>query len=617
MCGIVGFYGQGDKQILEKMAKSLDYRGPDDEGFFIDNTVGLGHQRLTIIDLSSSGRQPMANEDGKIQLVFNGEIYNYKELKKDLTKKGHSFKSQTDSEVVVHQYEEDGLKCFSKLNGMFALAIWDSREKKLILSRDRYGQKPLYWTENKNSLIFSSELKALFFHPLVKKEIDPLACFQYFSFDYVPQPRTIFKNINKLENGQILVFHQEKVELEKYYQFNLEESDTNFNSALNEFEKIIADSVKKRLIADVPVGVFLSGGIDSSTVAYFAKKQKKEIETFSIGFSQKSFDESYYALKAANFLKTKHYHYKFQPDDLIKVIPEIIDKLDEPFGDSSILPTYLLSGFTCKKVKVALAGDGGDELLMGYPNHQVQKIISLFRLDKFKTNINIAEVLENILPVSSKNLTLFYKAKRYSHSLAFNGLWRDFLSIGGYLNNIDGLFNFKIDKSELFNFSNNFLEDFQDASYLKKINLLLLKYYLTDNILFKADRASMYHGLEVRAPFLDYRLADFSNSLPLHWKLKGLKSKYILKCLMKDKLPKEIVYRKKKGFGVPLTLWFRKELKNFLIDNLSKKEINKFGLINYQETKKLINQHLKKERDNRKVLWNLIIFQNWLKRYYV
>ncbi len=614
MCGIAGYIGSGDREILKKMINPIKHRGPDDKGFYLKKDVGLGIRRLSIIDLIT-GKQPIYNEDKSIVIIFNGEIYNFQEVKKDLISKGHRFYTNSDTEVIVHQYEEEGENCFKKLNGMFALAIWDARQETLILARDRYGQKPLYWSKINNTLIFASEMKSILAHPLIVKELNHLSVHQYFSFDYVPQPFTIFKNIYKLENGSILIFKNNKVDIKKFYEIKVDEKEIDFKSASIDLEELLEDSIKKRLIADVPLGIFLSGGIDSSTIAYFAKKQKKNIKTFSIGFKEKTFDESIYAKQVAGLLKTKHYHREFEPKDLLRIIPEVIEKLDEPFGDPSILPTYLLSKFTREKVKVALGGDGGDELLMGYPNHQVQKIIYLLKLHKLKLKGGWAGILEKLLPVSNKNLTFSYKAKRYGHSFGFPGLYRDFLNIGGYFKKIEDLFKFKINSEELFNFADDFLEDYRGKNYLEEINLLFSKYYLQDDILFKADRAGMYNSLEIRTPFLDFRLADFINSLPLDYKLRGLETKYILKKLMEDKLPKNVIYRKKKGFGVPLTKWLKEDLRDYMLKTLSQKEIDKFGLINYQMVEKLIQGHIKNKRDNRKILWNLIIFQNWCKNY--
>ncbi|MBU1255903.1 asparagine synthase (glutamine-hydrolyzing), partial [Patescibacteria group bacterium] len=327
MCGLAGYVGKGDKGILEKMTRSLKYRGPNDEGFFIQDGIGLGHQRLSIIDLSDRGRQPISNEDGTIKVVFNGEIYNFQELRKELIYKGHKFKSQTDSEVIVHQYEENGVDCFKKFNGMFAIAVWDSHQKKLILARDRYGQKPLYWTLINHILIFASEIKSILLHPLVKKELNHLAVYQYFSFDYVPQPQTIFKNIYKLTNGSFLVFENNQVSLNEYYKIEISEEKIDFQSSVENLGKLLENSVRKRLIADVPIGVFLSGGIDSSTIAYFAKKYKQDIKTFSIGFDEPSFDESSYAQQMAKYLKTEHYHQKFNSKDLLNIITSSIEPL--------------------------------------------------------------------------------------------------------------------------------------------------------------------------------------------------------------------------------------------------------------------------------------------------
>jgi len=615
MCGIAGYVGFGNKDILKKMTDSIKYRGPDNEGFFVNNDVGLGMRRLSIIDLSS-GNQPIYNEDKSIVVIFNGEIYNFQELKKDLIARGHRFYTKSDTEIVVHQYEERGENCFKDLNGMFAVAIWDIKKRRLILARDRYGEKPLYWSLKNKTLIFASELKSVLVHPLIKKDLNHLAIYQYFSFDYVPQPFTIFKDIYKLENGSFLIFDESKVSLGKFYKIETTETKIDFKVALKNLEELLEDSVKIRLIADVPLGIFLSGGIDSSTIAYFAKKQKKDIETFSIGFSEKTFDESRYANQVADLLKTNHHHREFKPNDLLDAIPEIIGKLDEPFGDSSILPTYLLSKFAREKVKVVLGGDGGDELLMGYPNHRVQKILYLLGLNNlnFKKN-NCAEIAERILSVSDKNLTYSYKIKRYAHSIAFPALYRDFLNIGGYLNKIKNLFRFDIELEQPFVFADKFLIDYDKCSYLEKINLLFLKYYLEDDILFKADRASMYNSLEIRAPFLDFRLADFINSLPLEYKLHGLTTKYILKESMKSKLPNNIIYRKKKGFGIPLTAWLKRDIKEYTAKILNQKEIDKFGLIDYSFVKNIIEEHVNNKRDNRKIIWNLIIFQNWCKNY--
>ncbi len=614
MCGIAGYVGTGNEEVLKKMTDTINYRGPDDNGFYLENDVGLGMRRLSVIDLKT-GKQPIFNENKEIAMVFNGEIYNFQELRNNLIARGHKFYTNSDTEVIIHQYEEDAEKCFEKLNGMFSLAIWDKPKRKLILARDRYGEKPLYWSKSENTLIFSSEIKGILAHPLVRKDLSHLAIYQYFSFDYVPQPFTIFKEINKLENGTFLIFKDNQIAIEKFYNIKIDKSKISFQESKIKLENLLNDAVSKRLISDVPLGIFLSGGIDSSVITYFAKKNREDIKTFSVGFEEKSFDETFYAKQAADYLKTNHTHIKFSSKDLLEIIPKIIEKLDEPFGDPSILPTYLLSKFVRENVTVALGGDGGDELFMGYPNHQIQKLVNLFGLKNLKSKIAYVNSLEKIFPVSNKNLVFSYKLKKYAHSLFFPGLYRDFLNIGGYVRDIDNLFKFKINQEEIFKFADEFLEEYRGYNYQEKINILFQKYYLEDDILFKVDRASMYNSLEVRAPFLDFRLADFINSLPLKYKLRGLTGKYILREVMKNKLPKSIINRKKKGFGIPLTMWLKKDLKNYMLETLNRKDIDSFGIINYDFVEKLINDHLNNKKDNRKIIWNLIIFQNWCKNY--
>lgn len=613
MCGIAGFIGQGNKEILRLMTEEIRHRGPDEEGFFIKDDVFFGHRRLSIIDLST-GSQPMFNEDKSITLIFNGEIYNFQDLKKQLS--GHSFKTLSDTEVIIHGYEEWGEKVFEKLNGMFAIAVWDDKNKKLILGRDCFGEKPLYWSKINDIIIFSSELKSILKHPLIHKKLNLSSVYRFFSFDYIPQPYTIFNNIFKLENGSFLVAEKGKeISVKTFYEIKIAEKKIDFNSAVNNLEKLLTNSVAQRLIADVPVGVFLSGGIDSSVIAYFAKKEKDDIKTISAGFEEKSFDESFYAKKVSSYLKTEHFHKNFTSKEIIEAIPDVMEKLDEPFGDPSIMPSYLLSKFARENVKVVLGGDGGDELFMGYPNHQVQKMLHFIGLSKSVFKTNYAKVLKRILPVADENLTFSYKIQRYSESLRFPPLFRDFLNIGGYFKGMENLFKSQTKNEDLFDFTNNFLKKYEDKNYLERISLLFQKYYLEDDILFKIDRASMYNGLEVRAPFLDLRLTDFVNSLPLEYKLRRFKTKYILKELMKNKLPKEIIHRKKKGFGVPLSKWLKKELKDYMLKTLSSSEINKFGLLKYEEVKKLISEHLNEKKDNRKIIWNLIIFQNWCDKY--
>src|SRR3989338_459018 len=611
MCGLAGFLGQGNREILGKMTSAVKHRGPDDEGFYNFENLYLGHRRLSIIDLSL-GHQPLSNEDKTVWIIFNGEIYNFLELRKGLEKKGHKFKTQTDTEVIVHLYEEEGESFLNKLNGMFALALWDQKEKKIILARDRLGQKPLYYSLVNNTLVFGSELKVLLEHPLIKREIDLDELNKYLIYEYAPAPKTIIKGVKKLEPGQFLIFENNQI---KFCQLE------NTKNYLIEFENLLEDSVKKRLIADVPLGVFLSGGLDSSTIAYFAQKNSSaKIKTFSIGFTDKSFDESIHAKEVAKFLKTEHYHQTFTPNDLLSLIDDVSEINDEPFADASVIPTSLLSKFTRERVKVALAGDGGDELLAGYPPFQDLKFVKLFR--KFPQLLRkIIQGMVDYLPVSFNNFSFDFRVKRILSGYDFSPEIQNQIWLGSFLpKENQKLFSketvSQIDFNESFLITQKLIEEVKKEPLENRLIYLYLKQYLADDILVKADRASMFASLEVRAPFLDYRLVEFINSLPYHLKLKGFKTKYILKRLMKNKLPENIINRPKKGFGLPIAKWLTNELKDFAFDLLSEKKIKEQGIFNYSEIKKLLDEHVNKKADHRKKIWTLLMFQEWYRRWY-
>ena len=616
MCGIAGFTGGGNRSDLENMIAAIKHRGPDNTGFFECGNIFMAHSRLSILDLSPAGHQPMKCGDDSVVVSYNGEIYNFKELREGLKKKGHKFLSDTDTEVVVYLYKEYGEDCFKMLNGMFALAVYDKSKEKIILARDRLGEKPLYWSFKNNVLIFSSEICSIINHPFISKDLDMLAVYQFFAFDYTPQPKTVFKDIKKLENGQLLIYEKREVLLKKFYNLSVREIKISEKEAADKLFNMLDEAVKIRLISDAPLGVFLSGGIDSSAIAYFAAKHKPGIKTFSIGFDEKSFDESRWAKQAASYLKTEHYHRQFSAEDMIDSLPEIFSKIDEPFGDPSLLPTFLLSRFAKEQVTVALGGDGGDELFMGYPNYKAQKFLNFTGLKKIKISGLPAKILMKFLPYSSKNMAGSFMVQRALMSGKFPAHLRDFAAIGGYHSSFEELFRFGAEKEkELFYFAEEFLKDKKDLDYLSKITLLFQKYYLSDNILFKTDRANMYNSLETRAPFLDYRLVDFANSLPSSFKLKWFKSKYIFKKAMENKLPDRIIHRKKKGFGIPLAGWLRGELRDYMFKSLSENNINEIGFIDYGIVRRLIEEHLSSKMDNKKILWNLIVFQNWHSRF--
>jgi len=622
MCGIAGYVGQGNEDTLRKMSGVLSYRGPDDQGFFINRHVGLAHNRLSIIDLSPLGHQPMANEDNSIQIIFNGEIYNYQDLKKDLLATGrHQFKSQTDTEVILHLYEDLGTDCFAKLNGMFALAIWDETKQALILARDRLGKKPLYWTISQNTIIFASEPKAILSHPLVRPELDLSALNKYLLYEYIPTPHSIFKNLHKLEPGHYLVFQNNTlVKKEKFWDISFNcsanESPITLAQAQTKLDDILTKAVNSRLVSDVPLGIFLSGGLDSSTVAYYATRGGQKIKTFSIGFQEPSFDESRYAREVAAYLGTKHHEKFFRVAEALDLVPHVFSLLDEPLADASILPTFLLAKFTREKVTVALGGDGGDELFCGYDTFIAHRLAKYYDYLPSWLKHSLIEKIIPLLPVSHHNLSLDFKAKKFISGYYGPLNYRNQRWLGSF----DRLEREQLFKPEIWQelqSQNEFIDLDQlllplcTQPYFNRLIYTYLRTYLMDDILVKVDRASMYNSLEVRAPFLDYRLVDFVNSLPLKFKFKGLTTKYILRKLMADKLPASIINRKKKGFGLPLSGWLSGALKPLLLDIFSESAIKRAGLFNYSYLQKLLTDHFAKRRDNRKLLWTLTVFELW------
>lgn len=619
MCGITGFVGEGKNEDLERMIGTLSHRGPDDKGSHFIDGVGLGHTRLSIIDLSPTGHQPMFSSDKNIGIVFNGEIYNFKELKEDLSKEGYVFKGTSDTEVIIALYQKFGENCFEKMNGMFAIAIYDFIKGDLLISRDRLGKKPLYWALFDKTLIFGSELKALLCHPMCKKEIDINSLNLYLQLDYVPTPKSIFKNIYKLEPATYLSYKSGVVSKKAYWLFESKVSSIDFVDAINGLNEKINMSVKRRLVSDVPIGIFLSGGLDSSTVAYYAQKNTKEkIHTFSIGFSEKSFDESKYALEVSKILKTNHHHKNLSAKDTLDLMPTIADILDEPMADASVIPTYLLSAFAKTSVTVALGGDGGDELFAGYPTFQADKIASIYKILPLFVR-DIIKNLVNILPATENNFGLIFNLKK-----TLNGIESDkFFMHQKWLGSFDGvevsglLKNGNNKPGAVFNYCEEIKSGIKIEDKNNKLLAFYMRTYMMDEVMVKVDRASMKAGLETRSPFLDFELVEYVSTLSYSFKLKGFTTKYILKKLMSGKLPDEIVWRKKKGFGVPLANWLKNELKPLCEDLLSRKNIESQGLFNYEYIAHILDDHFLGKQDNRKKIWNLMVFQMWYKKYYL
>jgi asparagine synthase (glutamine-hydrolysing) len=634
MCGIVGFLTTKtvhipECEILRKMRDVLIHRGPDDAGEYIRPIdekgpfVFLGHRRLSIIDLSG-GHQPLSNEDETIWVVFNGEIYNFQELKSRLENLGHRFKTNSDTEVIAHAYEEYKENCFRYFNGMFAIGIWDEKGKRLILARDRLGKKPLYYSFMNGTFLFASELKAIMLYPDFQRKVDPVSLMKYLFFEFIPCPHTIFKDAKKIPAASYLIWHNQGIDVRQYWSpFDPQKGENNLSEVEAELRmmELLKESVKRRLISDVPLGVFLSGGIDSSAITALAQKEVPgKIKTFSIGFEDPSFDESKYASLASKYIGTEHHEQTMTPADLLNIVPGLPDILDEPMADASILPTYLLSKFTRGYVTVALGGDGGDELFAGYPTYLAHRFAVQY--DRYLGVLHPAiNFFGNLLPVSDDNVSFDFKVKKFLSGIGYpdgirNSVWLGsfpFLEIEKVLSPD---IHAQLHRDQLFEEISIYEGEYPYDDRITKLQYLDLKLYLQESILAKVDRASMAWSLEVRAPFLDHELVEFLIGLPSKLKLKGFTSKYILKKAMRNWLPDEVINRPKKGFGVPIARWVKGPLKELFKDLLLSDRIRREGFLSPHYVTKLLQDHLANKKDNRKQLWTLLVWELWVNRYH-
>ncbi len=628
MCGICGVFSNNQDfmlsaAILQKMTDSIHHRGPDEEGLLRHPQIGLGSRRLSIIDIRG-GQQPIANEDQSIWIVFNGEIYNFRELRRFLKQKNHQFRTQTDTEVILHLYEEVGVACVEHLNGIFSFAIWDSQKQEIFLARDRFGIKPLYYTEVNNQLIFGSELKSLLAHPDVPREIDLISLNEYLSFEYVPTPRTILKDVSRLEPGHFLQYGRNGQRKEQYWNVSLARSELrapvhwrDYSTKLYEQMKA---AVKQELVSDVPVGVLLSGGLDSSAIAaLMVDTYPGRVKSFSIGFQETSFDESSYARLVAEHLGTEHHELVLTSSMAADMVPRIVEFLDEPFGDSSLIPTLLLSQFAAKQVKVVLGGDGGDELFAGYPTLAAHRLIEYYeRTVPWAIRANLAPKILDWFPVSFNNISLDFKLRRFLAGRGVPLQTRHHRWLGSFVED---------EKTQLLqDWLKPVLRDTYAQVYahardcdanlpLNQILYADMKMYLEGDILYKVDRASMAASLEVRVPFLNKDVVNLVTDLPLNLKLRRLTGKYLLKKSFRNVLPSEIINRPKKGFNMPVAHWLNSELRDLTMEMLSKSRVERQGLFQSAYIKQLLDDHFAQRRDNRKLLWSLLIFQLWYARY--
>jgi asparagine synthase (glutamine-hydrolysing) len=639
MCGIAGIISGHnvpvEESVVRSMTDAMRHRGPDDAGVMtMAGPAGsglsavLGHRRQSIIDLSPLGHQPMANEDHTVWITFNGEIYNYKTLRQDLISKGHRFRSETDTEVIVHGYEEYGEKICEKISGMFAFGIWDARVGSLLLARDRFGKKPLYYRCAEGGLSFASELKCFLSLPGFKPELDVRSLSRYLAYEYVPVPHSIYKGIHKLPPGACLVYKNEQLSINPYWDVSFGAQRPvrmSLADAEHDLLDLLKKSVEKRLMSDVALGAFLSGGIDSSAVVALMTEivDSRLVKTFSIGFEDKSFDESPYARAVASHFKTDHREKTFTVSEMFDLLPKVWDFLDEPFADASVLPTYMLSKFTRETVTVALGGDGGDELFAGYDPFLAHRLANAYAacVPGWFTDA-IVSPLVSALPVSPKNMSLDFRLKQFLKGVRFPLSVRNQVWLGAFPQHQQKQLFSKNTREELAGFDvygdiGRSLEGRTFRDWVDEITFMYERFYMGEDILTKVDRASMAVSLEVRTPFLDLEFSEFANSLPSRFKLHGLTRKFILKKALEKKLPREIIYRKKKGFGIPLTQWLRTDLRPVLEDLFSEDRLKQEGLFNVSYVRTLMDEHFQGRRDNRKQLWTLLMFEQWKDRYLV
>ena len=609
---------------LASATMALEKRGPDFQKNYSDPFVGLGHRRLSIIDTSAAAHQPMWDEPKRYCIIFNGEIFNFQELKKELESKGISFSTLSDTEVLLKLYILEKEKCLTKLNGFFAFCIYDSEEQTFFIARDRYGIKPLLYLYDEDKFLFASEMKSILAYG-IEKELDFTALHTYLQLNYIPAPLTIFKNVKKLMPGHFLLIKNRNLEIQKYYSIPTENKQVtlSYSSAKEKLKQLLDASVQRRLVADVPLGAFLSGGIDSSVVTALASKHKPDLHTFSIGFrDEKYFDETEYATLVAKHFKTEHTVFSLTNDDLYAHVHSILDYIDEPFADSSAINVYILSKETRKHATVALSGDGADELLAGYNKHAAfHRIIN----KSWKENaVGSLLPLWKILPKSRSNpfANKVRQLQRFAEGMKLSSKDR-YWSWAGYANDNQALSLLSESSKQQFirdeyvKFKAELLDTIPIQESLNDILLTDMQLVLPNDMLTKVDLMSMANGLEVRVPFLDYEVVNFISSLPVEYKINSDIRKRILQDAYKDILPTQLYNRPKKGFEVPLLKWFRKEMKSLIVDDLlSEKFITEQNIFNYKEIEKLKRKLFSSNpEDVHARMWGLIVFQWWWKKY--
>lgn len=617
ICGIVSFQrnNPADSSVLRSMNRSLHHRGPDDEGYYQDDQASIAMRRLSIIDLNT-GHQPISNEAGDIWVVYNGEIYNFQSIRADLETRGHLFRTQTDTEIIVHAYEEYGDDCVKNFNGMFAIALWDSRRRRLFLARDHAGIKPMYYWADQDKLVFGSELKALVQHPDVPRQVNLQALDIFLALEYIPAPYTIYKDVFKLPAGHSLVLENGQVKVNEYWDVPYQPVRQSEAECVEILSGLLKEAVRMRLISDVPLGAFLSGGIDSSTVVgYMSQSMNEPVQTFSIGFEDSTYNELPYAETVARHFKTNH-HVEVLDPDYASLAESLVCQHDEPFADTSIFPTYLVSKVARQKVKVALSGDGGDELFAGYDTYRAEKVNRYYGLLPNALRQGVMPRFAEWLPPQRAKKGFINKIKRMVEGGALDPSlqhtrWMIFMNPGNKESLYCSDLRAELQDDWTSNFLNGYFEKAARFDRLAQQQYVDIKTYLVDDILVKVDRMSMAVSLEARVPMLDPRIIEFAVNLPPHMKLNGSRTKSILRDAVKNLVPGSVLEKPKEGFSIPMKHWLCTSLKPMMLDLLSKDSLQKHGYFDHQVVAQWIREHLDGSVNHSHRLWALMVFEMW------
>jgi asparagine synthase (glutamine-hydrolysing) len=616
ICGKLNFDPESgvSRTLLKAMADSIAHRGPDDEGYYVSGQIGLGFRRLSIIDLAG-GHQPLSNEDGSVWIVFNGEIYNYQELRSFLVAKGHVFRTESDTEVIVHLYEEEGEACLKKLRGMFGFAIWDQRQHELFLARDRVGIKPLYYGITEHSLLFGSEMKALLADPELKRELSPAMIDRFLTFDYVPGDETLLKNIYKIPPGSYMVVKNGKREIKSYWDLEFSPGSLNFDDAREQLLELLEESVRLHMISDVPVGFLLSGGVDSTAMlSLAARKTEREISSFTVGFSDSGFaDERPYARLAAKQYGSVHHEITISSKEFVDFLPRYVWHMEEPVCEPPAVALYYVSKLARNYVKVLISGEGGDEAFAGYPNYRSVRIVEKFKSLAGRSTgavsaalallnrVAHSQLIEKFLPLLNTPFDSYYFSRTSSPFKFFNAHANELYSSD---------FVQSISKEYSLQPLRELMAHSYDYDVVSRMLYVDTKTWLPDDLLVKADKITMANSVELRVPLLDHKVLEFAASLPSNFKVRGLATKYIAKESLKDQVPKAILDRKKAGFPVPYAIWLRTDLRDWIHDILMDREALNRNYFQKKTIQKLLDDNLERA-DYSKELFSLAALELW------